>query len=346
MPSERPTVSVVIAAYNAEATLAEQFAALERQVGDVDFEILLCDNGSTDGTVALAHAWADRLPMMRVIDASARRGPGAARNIGVTHARGEFLVFCDADDVIADDWIAQMLSSLREAPFVASRIEHRRLNPHFPEEFRAAEGMMYPTSRMPQYPMVGSGHMGVHKTAFEEIGGFDESMSTAEDLDLSWRLQLAGHRLIGNPNAVVHVRHRPTLRGVYRQAYGWGSLHRRIHHKYERVFAAHPPGPPHPGAELPSTPVWRDPQVDAPDETTDAPPAPPPAPSRPEGRARRILRRAGRIPRKLRRILRSPIELAPYARRIGLSVGRVMSRRDPNAPQLASDGRSWAPPKR
>jgi len=45
MPSERPTVSVVIAAYNAEATLAEQFAALERQVGDVDFEILLCDNG-------------------------------------------------------------------------------------------------------------------------------------------------------------------------------------------------------------------------------------------------------------------------------------------------------------
>ncbi|NYE18715.1 glycosyltransferase [Microbacterium immunditiarum] len=339
MSSDRPAVSVVIAAYNAEETLAEQFAALERQVGDVDFEILLCDNGSTDGTVALAHAWTERLPMMRVIDASARRGPGAARNIGVTHARGEFLVFCDADDVIADDWISQMHGSLLEAPFVASRIEHRRLNPSFPEEFRAAEGMMYPTSRMPQYPMVGSGHMGVRKAAFEEVGGFDETMSAAEDLDLSWRLQLAGHRLIGNPDAVVHVRHRPTLRGVYRQAYGWGSLHRRLAHKYERVFAEHPPGPPHPGAELPSTPAWRDPGTEDAEQTTDAAP---PAPARPEGRVGRVLRRAARIPRKLGRIIRSPIELAPYARRLGLRVGRVMSRRDPNAPQLAADGRSWA----
>lgn len=334
-----PAMSVVIAAYNAEATLAAQLAALTRQRTSFEWEVLLCDNGSTDETVEIARAWAGVLPQLVIVDASARRGPGAARNVGVAHARGELLVFCDADDVIADDWLEQMHRGLTDAPFVASRIEHRRLNAGFPEEFRAAEGMMYPTPPLPQYPMVGSGHMGVRKAAFDAIGGFDEDMRTAEDLDLSWRLQLAGFDLAANPAALVHVRHRATLRGVYRQAYGYGSNHRRLMHKYALVFSTHPPGEPPPGADG-VEPVHQ-PPVDATGSESEprghaaGARAHPFSPSR---RIERIVHRVGRLPRKVARVLRHPLELAPIARRLGLSIGRLMSRADPTAPQLRSDG--------
>lgn len=327
MREARPDVSVVIAAYNAEGTLAEQLAAVARQDADFPFEVLVCDNGSTDGTAQLARSWVTRIPTLSVIDASARRGPGAARNIGVDHARADLLVFCDADDVIADDWLTQMRASLARAPFVASRIEHRRLNPQFPEELRAAEGMMYPTDPLPQFPMVGAGHMGVHTAAFRDVGGFDEEMRTAEDLDLSWRLQLAGYRLIGNPDAVVHVRHRPTLRGLYAQAYGYGSNHRRLHHKYALVFASHRP---------------RSRQL--PDESGAPAAEPDPSDAASQRHAdgsvmRRVLSKAARIPRKAVKIVRSPLELGPLARRAGLTIGRLTSRNDPFGQQLDSDGR-------
>lgn len=316
MRVDEPAVSVVIAAYNASATIAEQLAALSRQDVPFSFEVLVCDNGSTDDTAAVARSWANRLPGLVVIDASARRGPGAARNIGVSQARGRHIAFCDADDVVADDWLAELYSTLQTAEFVAARIEHRRLNPQYPDYLQGAEGMMFTIKPLTQYPMVGAGHMAVHKGVFDEVGGFDESMRTAEDLDLSWRIQLAGHPLVGNPRAVVHIRIRPTLRGVFLQAYGYGSAHRMLHHKYARVFAAQTPHA----------------------STADPAPEPDGGAGDPPSRVRRVAARAGRAPRKLVKIVRDPLELAPLVRRSGMRLGKLMSRYDPAAAQLSPNG--------
>ncbi|HEX2804591.1 MAG TPA: glycosyltransferase family 2 protein, partial [Kineosporiaceae bacterium] len=100
-----PRLSVVIACLNAQDVLGVQLAALAGQECPVPWELLLCDNGSTDGTVALAESWADRLPL-RVIDASGVRGSGPARNAGAEAARGEWLGFCDADDEVGSGWLA------------------------------------------------------------------------------------------------------------------------------------------------------------------------------------------------------------------------------------------------
>ena len=230
-----PVVSVVIAAFNAERTLGEQLAALSRQVVSFPFEVLVCDNGSTDGTVALAQRWREgALPQLRVVDASVRRGPGAARNVGAASALSPRLVFCDADDVVADDWLLQMYTALDTADVVAGRCSYSLLN-------RCVIGLPEsdePLFRLPILPglrAAGGGNLGIHSAPFFEVEGFDESLRTVEDIDFSWRLQLAGYRLESCPGAVVNIRRRGNLRSVFLQAYGYGRGERALLLKYADV---------------------------------------------------------------------------------------------------------------
>ncbi len=236
-----PAISVVIAAYDAAGTLGEQLAALARHRPPFEFEVLVCDNGSTDATADVATSWADRLPV-RVVDASARRGAAAARNIGVGAARAPLLAFCDADDVVAEDWLVAAHDALltdevvalgarfRAAHSTRSRPEHSLVTTHT-------------VPFLPQLPIVGAGHLAIRTGLFRAMGGFDETFRTGEDVDLSWRLQLAGHRPVPHPEAVVDVRERSGVRAVFRQARARALGDLQLQHRYANVIRALAPVP-------------------------------------------------------------------------------------------------------
>ena len=102
------TVSVLIPAYNAAATLGETLAALAAQTRRAD-EILVCDDGSADATAAVA----EDFPGVRVLR-QANAGVSAARNALLAAATGEIVMFCDADDRPHADWIAVLAGRLEE----------------------------------------------------------------------------------------------------------------------------------------------------------------------------------------------------------------------------------------
>lgn len=227
-------LSVVIAAHNAADTLAQQLAALSRQQVDARWEVLVADNGSTDHTRQLAAAWADRLPGLRVIDASARRGAGAARNIGVAAATGRDVVFCDADDIVADGWLAALHSALRHRSFVAGRFDDGLLNSPRVRRSRTLpqrDGLQR-SAHLPGLWHAGAGNLGVRRELFRAVGGFDPDALFLEDTDLCWRLQLAGVPLVWTPEALVHVRLRGTLRSAFSQGYHYGSGERWLARRY------------------------------------------------------------------------------------------------------------------
>src|SRR5215204_6439039 len=89
-------IAVVIPSFNAAATLPAQLAALAGQRYEGELEVLVSDNGSTDGTLDVVRGWQDRLPV-RVVDASDRRGAGHARNVGAAAASMDLIAYCDAD---------------------------------------------------------------------------------------------------------------------------------------------------------------------------------------------------------------------------------------------------------
>jgi glycosyltransferase involved in cell wall biosynthesis len=232
-------VSVVIPAHDAEATLGDQLAALARQSAPVAYEVLVCDNGSRDGTAAVARSWATRAPV-RVVDAAARRGPGAARNIGAAAADAPLLAFCDADDVVDDDWLAEIVAGLGEFDLVAGGSGFALLNGHS----LGRPDWQDPLFRTPQAPaLVGasSSNLGIRAAMLERVGGFDELLHAAEDVDLCWRVQFAGGRVGARSTARVQLRRRATLRGAFRQAYGYGVGDRALARKYGDLGAYRPP---------------------------------------------------------------------------------------------------------
>ncbi len=227
-------LSVVIPCYNAADTIAEQLEALASQRWSEPWEVVVADNGCTDNSMEIVRQYQGRLPNLRIVDASARRGSPYALNTGVEAARGESLAFCDADDVVGDGWLPAIGQALSKYDFVACRFDTERLNPPWLQKSRSnyqKEGL--PKYRYPPYlSHSGGGGMGVKRDLHQAIGGFDESLPILHDTDYCWRLQLAGVELHFVPDAVIHVRYRKTFRGIYKQARGYAEYNVLLYKRY------------------------------------------------------------------------------------------------------------------
>ena len=104
-PAASPDLSVVIASYNARATISECLESLQRQRTSRPFEIILVDSG-TDGTGSLVE---QRFPEVRLLRSRTRRYCGDARNIGISEAKGDIVAFLDADCTAHEDWVDRVL---------------------------------------------------------------------------------------------------------------------------------------------------------------------------------------------------------------------------------------------
>lgn len=230
----RFSLSVVIACYNAEATIAEQLEALAGQRWSEPWEVVLVNNRCTDGSMAVAERYRRRLSGLRIVDAFQKQGTAYAMNVGVRAAHSERIAFCDADDVVAEGWVAAMGEALARDDFVSGPHEVERLNRSVLQKSRvnAQPTGVQAYDDPPFLPHAGAGNMGVRRAVFERVGGFDESMPHLFDTDFCWRIQLAGIELRPAPQAVLHVRHRDSLSGIYRQARNYGEYNVFIYKRY------------------------------------------------------------------------------------------------------------------
>ncbi|HQZ84115.1 MAG TPA: glycosyltransferase [Actinomycetota bacterium] len=309
-----PEVSVIIPAFNAEDTLALQLGALTDQAGDFTCEILVCDNGSTDGTADLVRDWERRFPIIRLIDASARRGPAAARNIGAAAARAPRLAFCDADDLIGSGWLALIRSKLDEHEFVAGSFDFALLNEGIdtPGLWSAQASGLTRKPYLPQFEVAGSGNMGVRTAAFRHVEGFFEGLRTAEDDDFCLRMQLSGHALAFVPELRLNVRRRGGVRELCRQAYAYAAGERRLQYRYAAFAAAA------------SQPVTESPQQIAASETSWLA-----VPARTWELTTRAFRKALAI--------RRPADVAAIGWRWSWRLGWLLTSEDPAIPRVHPD---------
>jgi cellulose synthase/poly-beta-1,6-N-acetylglucosamine synthase-like glycosyltransferase len=224
----KPTASVIVPVFNGARTLGACLDALAAQTIEPHrYEVIVVDDGSTDGSAQLA----DR-PDIAVLR-QPHAGAAAARNRGAARARGEILLFTDADCEPSPDWIERMLAPFADPDVVGAKGVYRTRQRSLVARFVQAEyEEKYEwLARSERIDFVDTYAAAYRRDAFAAAGGFDASFPSAavEDQELSYRLAEAGHRLVFVPAARVLHRHAETaLRYAQRKVY-LGRLKVRVH---------------------------------------------------------------------------------------------------------------------
>ena len=220
-----PVVTVIVPALNAAETILPQLRALMGQVAAPPFEVLVVDNGSSDGTQAVVRSVTRADGRVRLLEATARRGVNVARSAGARAAKGSLLLYCDADDVVDSGWIREMARALQTNDLVGGRIDEHALNTWVAARYRTPRMETLPRIDLVSLAYAPGGCLGIRADVLNAVGGWNVShpMGMAgDDIELSWRCQLAGYRLGFAQRAVVHYRYRSSLRAAAAQSYRFG----------------------------------------------------------------------------------------------------------------------------
>jgi GT2 family glycosyltransferase len=222
-------LSVVISAWDRAHELDRCLRSLAPQRSEIH-ELIVADDGSTDNTAAVAQAAG-----CTVVRLPTHQGICAARNAGAARATGEILAFVDDDTELQPGWAATLRDAFSSSS--AALIGGRIMVPPprtFAQRFQGTlEHHHDQTGRNGFLPFVCGANFAIRAEVFRALGGFDEALLASEDLDLSFRVQLAGHELAFAPEAALFHWQRGSLRSLLRQQKHWSYGDRLAAHKYE-----------------------------------------------------------------------------------------------------------------
>jgi glycosyltransferase involved in cell wall biosynthesis len=223
-------ISVIVPVKNGLPWLDEQMGALLDQQCCFPWEVIVADNASSDLSADVIEELTRRHPRLRLIDASSVTGAGATRNVAARFARGDILAFCDADDVVHPGWVESWAHALADADLAGGLTDYWSLN----DVARPSPAVVRPPPARNQFDYLQaatSGNMAVRRDAFAQVGGFDEDLAVGEDIDLSWRMQLAGYRFtIGD--GVISRRERSGTYALLRRSIQFGRCGPVLYKRY------------------------------------------------------------------------------------------------------------------
>jgi GT2 family glycosyltransferase len=228
-----PSASVIVLTYNAHAFVERALSALAAQTF-VDFETIVVDNASSDGTADFVR---ERFPALQVVASPRNGGYGAGNNLGASRASGDILVFLNPDAIPEPDWLEKLLVGMRShgRKFATSKIVLQA----DPERLNSAGNLIHYlglsfcrglNSRESQFnsaedvSSASGAACAISRELFERIGGFDPSFFLYhDDVDLSLRALLAGEPCLYVADAVVSHDYELSVPPL---KWGWIEAHR------------------------------------------------------------------------------------------------------------------------
>jgi O-antigen biosynthesis protein len=230
-----PRISVVVCTYNGARTIRDCFEGLVA-LEYPDFEVIVVNDGSRDGTAAIASEYG-----FSVISTE-NRGLSRARNTGLQAATGEIVAYIDDDARPDPHWLTYLASTFLSTRHVGVG------GPNIPPDgdgpiadcvANAPGGPVHVLLSDQEAEHIPGCNMAFRKAALEAIGGFDAQFRTAgDDVDLCWRLQQRGWTIGFNPGAMVWHRRRNSVRAYWKQQQGYGKAEALLERKWPEKYNA------------------------------------------------------------------------------------------------------------
>lgn len=209
-----PLVTVITPAYNVGKYIADAIESVCGQTRD-DFEYLIIDDGSTDNTVEIITDYVRRDPRVRLIQA-VHGGHSAARNRGITEARGTYIAFLDGDDKWHREFLDRQVTLLESLPSAVGAVFCRTrvmLENGTKAQFLWQPAGSYDFDKflVRNNPSRNGSSLLIRKSCFDELGGFDEDLLSATDLEMWLRIadRSKSPVLWGSKHYLVQWRLRP-----------------------------------------------------------------------------------------------------------------------------------------
>jgi glycosyltransferase involved in cell wall biosynthesis len=223
-----PEVSILVPARNEAHCIGRQLEALAALRTRHAHEVIVADHGSTDLTAVIVNGYRERMPRLRLIDASAVRRVGGVRNCAAAAAEGTFFAFCDADDVVDAGWLEALIDAADDRDVLVRGA------------VLSGNGMPLngatSTGEIPAHagylPYADTCSMGIAASAFRATGGFDDSMPRSSDADFSWRAMQHGVPIVDAPYAVVYKSMPGTIHERATQCFGWGRAQAALYRRH------------------------------------------------------------------------------------------------------------------
>lgn len=233
--AEWPSISVVICSFNGARTIRDTLKALEG-LDYPNFEVILVDDGSSDGTAAIGNEYGAR------VISTENRGLSSARNTGCEAATGEIVAYIDDDAYPDPQWLRYLAYRLRDSAFVGAG---------GPNLAPAGDGLIAEcVGHAPGGPLhvllsdteaehIPGCNMAFRRTALETVGGFDPIYRAAgDDVDLCWRLMEQGGKIGFHAGAVVWHHRRNSVRTYWKQQRGYGRAEALLERKWPEKYNA------------------------------------------------------------------------------------------------------------
>jgi glycosyltransferase involved in cell wall biosynthesis len=194
-----PLISCIVPAFNAERFLGEALDSILAQTWR-PLEVIVVDDGSTDGTAGVAERYGERITYI----CQANAGPAAARNRGLDAATGAYVAFLDADDVWHEEKLSRQMARFDARPELELCLAH--IQNFWEPEFKDEEDRLRDHRFSKPIPAYVTQAMLARRTLFDVVGQFDTTLRIVDDTD--WFLRAADRGTVTEVMPVVLISRR------------------------------------------------------------------------------------------------------------------------------------------
>jgi len=223
--------SIIIPSFNRVDEITALLVSMEElRFPRSQFELIIADDGSTDETLHFIKSYSSASGLNLILVSQSNQGPGAARNLGVAAASGDFFIFIDSDVTVPGHWLEEISKQLQleggqafggpdtyrdDFPALLKAINHSMNSFLTTGGLRGKKGK----SLARYYPR--SFNMGLSRALWEKTGGFSK-LRHGQDIEFSHRLHQAGAKILFIPKAFVFHKRRTSLKKFFKQVFNWG----------------------------------------------------------------------------------------------------------------------------